>query len=253
MPKKLFVGNLNYHTNDNNLRQAFESYGEITKARVIIDRYGGRSRGFGFVTFVRDEDAKTAISKMNGVKVDGRYIKVEEAQEKSPRKNKRAAEPTNDIMTTENKDVSKGRILFSMVYVLFLSALLLYLSGDWLWIEGWLFGIWLITLSLGTTFYLYRKDPALLAERFRKPGAKGQKRWDKYFLYFFIAAFHAWIAIMPLDAKKYEWNKNFPVGLKVLGGVFLLLSGFFIFRALAENTFASPLVRMQTERRQRVI
>ena len=85
MAKKLFVGGLSWDTNDDGLRQAFASYGEITEAKVITDRDTGRSRGFGFVTFAQDEDAKTAISKMNGTNLDGKTIKVNEAQERSPR------------------------------------------------------------------------------------------------------------------------------------------------------------------------
>ena len=85
MAKKLFVGGLSWDTTDDGLRNAFASYGEITEAKVITDRDTGRSRGFGFVTFARDEDAKTAISQMDGTSLDGRAVKVNEAQEKSPR------------------------------------------------------------------------------------------------------------------------------------------------------------------------
>ena len=85
MAKKLFVGGLSWDTTDDGLRQAFASYGEITEAKVITDRDTGRSRGFGFVTFSQDDDAKTAISKMDGTSLDGKTIKVNEAQEKSPR------------------------------------------------------------------------------------------------------------------------------------------------------------------------
>jgi cold-inducible RNA-binding protein len=85
MAKKVFVGGLSWDTADDGLRQAFASYGEITEAKVITDRDTGRSRGFGFVTFARDEDAKTAISKMDGTSLDGKTIKVSEAKEKSPR------------------------------------------------------------------------------------------------------------------------------------------------------------------------
>jgi len=85
MAKKLFVGGLSWDTTDDGLRQAFTSFGEITEAKVITDRDTGRSRGFGFVTFTQDEDAKKAISQMDGTSLDGKTIKVNEAQEKSPR------------------------------------------------------------------------------------------------------------------------------------------------------------------------
>ena len=85
MAKKLFIGGLSWDTTDEGLRQAFASYGEITEAKVITDRDTGRSRGFGFVTFAQNEDAKSAISKMDGTNLDGKTIKVNEAQEKSSR------------------------------------------------------------------------------------------------------------------------------------------------------------------------
>jgi cold-inducible RNA-binding protein len=85
MAKKLFVGGLSWDTTDDGLRQAFASYGEITEAKVITDRATGRSRGFGFVTFAQDEEGKTAMTKMDGTSLDGKTIKVNEAQEKSPR------------------------------------------------------------------------------------------------------------------------------------------------------------------------
>jgi cold-inducible RNA-binding protein len=85
MAKKLFVGGLSWGMTDADLRKAFEPYGENTEAKVITDRDTGRSRGFGFMTFSQDEDAKTAISKMHGTSLDGRNITVSEAQERSPR------------------------------------------------------------------------------------------------------------------------------------------------------------------------
>ena len=85
MAKKLFVGGLSWDTTDEGLRQAFAPHGEVTEAKVITDRDTGRSRGFGFVTFAQDEDAQTAISKMDNTSLDGKTIRVNEAQEKSPR------------------------------------------------------------------------------------------------------------------------------------------------------------------------
>jgi RNA recognition motif-containing protein len=81
--KKLFVAGLNWDTTDDGLRQAFAPYGEITEVKVITDHDTGHSRGFGFVTFAQEEDAKTAISKMDGTSLDGKTIKVDQAQEKS--------------------------------------------------------------------------------------------------------------------------------------------------------------------------
>lgn len=82
MVKKLFVGGLSWGTNDDGLRQAFERFGNIEEARVISDRETGRSRGFGFVTFSDEEGARQAIAEMDGKELDGRSIKVNEAEEK---------------------------------------------------------------------------------------------------------------------------------------------------------------------------
>jgi cold-inducible RNA-binding protein len=83
MSKKLFVGSLSWNINDHGLREAFEPFGEITEATVITDRDSGRSRGFGFVTFVDDEAADKAISALDGTELDGRPIKVNVARERN--------------------------------------------------------------------------------------------------------------------------------------------------------------------------
>ena len=82
MGKKLFVGGLSWNTNDEGLRQAFERFGTVDEAKVISDRDTGRSRGFGFVTFSDAEFARQAMAEMDGTQLDGRSIKVNEAEEK---------------------------------------------------------------------------------------------------------------------------------------------------------------------------
>ena len=85
MAKKLFVGGLSWGTTDDGLRQAFAGFGEVSDAKVITDRETGRSRGFGFVTFSNDDAAKEAMTKMDGANLDGRTLKVNEAQEREAR------------------------------------------------------------------------------------------------------------------------------------------------------------------------
>ena len=84
MSKKLFVGSLSWNTNDDELRRAFEGFGQVADAKVISDRETGRSRGFGFVTFEDGESADAAIEQMNGSMLDGRTINVNEARERAP-------------------------------------------------------------------------------------------------------------------------------------------------------------------------
>ncbi len=88
MGNKLFVGGLSWNTDDNGLRNAFEQFGDVEEAKVISDRDTGRSRGFGFVTFSDSSSVQSAISEMDGKELDGRSIKVNEAQDK-PRGNDR--------------------------------------------------------------------------------------------------------------------------------------------------------------------
>jgi RNA recognition motif-containing protein len=80
--KKLFVGSLSWNTTDEGLRRAFEKFGEVLEAKVIKDRETDRSRGFGFVSFANPKDAMDAMAAMDGQELDGRTIKVNEAQER---------------------------------------------------------------------------------------------------------------------------------------------------------------------------
>ncbi|KAI3985089.1 hypothetical protein MKX01_027175 [Papaver californicum] len=82
---KLFVGGLSYNTDDQQLKEAFDSFGEVTDARVIMDRDTGRSRGFGFVSYTSEENASQALSSMDGQDLGGRSIRVSYANERPPR------------------------------------------------------------------------------------------------------------------------------------------------------------------------
>ena len=79
MAKKLYVGNMNYSTNDVSLKNLFSEYGNVLSARVIIDRMTGKSKGFGFVEMENDDDAKKAIDTLNGKEFMGRNLRVNEA------------------------------------------------------------------------------------------------------------------------------------------------------------------------------
>ena len=79
---KLFAGSLPFSLEENDLRTYFEKYGEVSSAKIITDKYSGRSRGFGFVEMPDDEQAKQAIAGLNGFDVNGRALVVNEALEK---------------------------------------------------------------------------------------------------------------------------------------------------------------------------
>src|SRR4051794_25774868 len=83
MGKRLYVGNLNYATADDDLRQMFEAHGTVTSAQVVMDRETGRSKGFGFVEMGTDQEAQNAIAALNGQQVGGRALTVNEARPKT--------------------------------------------------------------------------------------------------------------------------------------------------------------------------
>jgi RNA recognition motif-containing protein len=83
----IFISNLSFRINDEDLRQLFEDYGEINSAKVITDRYTGKSRGFGFVEMANDELAKKAIEELDRAEYDGKVITVSVAKPKAERSN----------------------------------------------------------------------------------------------------------------------------------------------------------------------
>ncbi|KAJ6832602.1 uncharacterized protein M6B38_327495 [Iris pallida] len=82
MSSKLFVGGLAWGTDDQSLKEAFDSFGNVVEARVITDRDTGRSRGFGFVNFDDEESANSALKSMDGQELQGRSIRVSIANER---------------------------------------------------------------------------------------------------------------------------------------------------------------------------
>jgi RNA recognition motif-containing protein len=85
MSTNIYVGNLSFSTDSNDLRSLFTPFGEVTSAQVIEDRDTGRSRGFGFVEMASAEEAQKAISEIDGTTVDGRQLNVNIARERSRR------------------------------------------------------------------------------------------------------------------------------------------------------------------------
>jgi len=84
MTQKIYVGNLPYSATDDSLSAFFGEFGNVTEAKVIVDRYTGRSKGFGFVSFDSAEGAKSALAA-NGKEFEGRPLKVNEAREQQRR------------------------------------------------------------------------------------------------------------------------------------------------------------------------
>ena len=83
--KNIFVGNLNFNTSEDELRQMFEAYGQVDRVSIMTDRDTGRSRGFGFVEMTSAEDGEKAIAALNGQEIGGRTLNINEARPKTER------------------------------------------------------------------------------------------------------------------------------------------------------------------------
>lgn len=81
----IYVGNLSYGVSDDNLREVFEAFGSVSSAKVITDKYSGRSKGFGFVEMDNDAEGHAAIEQLDGAEIDGRSVKVNEARPREER------------------------------------------------------------------------------------------------------------------------------------------------------------------------
>jgi len=157
------------------------------------------------------------------------------------------------MASTKKDSVSIWKLLLAAVYILCFPVLLLLLSGDWLWAEGLIFSVWFIALCAITISYLVVKNPSLLAERFTRPGTKGQKKWDVFVTVFLVIGFIGWIVIMPLDAKRFGWTSGFPVVIKIVGGILLIPSALLFIRSYMDNNYLSDVVRIQKDRKQTVV
>lgn len=85
----IYVGNLSFDTSDDDLRQLFESHGQISSVNIIRDKFSGQSRGFGFVEMSSDEEAEAVIEKLNAVELNGRTLNINRARPRPDRNNDR--------------------------------------------------------------------------------------------------------------------------------------------------------------------
>ena len=82
----IYVGSLHFKMNEAELKELFEEYGEVASAKIIFDKYSGKSKGFGFVEMPNEAEAKKAIEELNGAEVQGRNIIVNESIESGERR-----------------------------------------------------------------------------------------------------------------------------------------------------------------------
>jgi protein-S-isoprenylcysteine O-methyltransferase Ste14 len=143
-------------------------------------------------------------------------------------------------------------IVQTSLWLGFMAVLLFAAAGNWRWAQAWAFTIIFFLGSLAFGAWLIPRDPDLLASRLNPAPQRGQPLWDQVFLVTFIGLWFAWLVVMGLDAQRWHLS-DMPLWLNVLGGA-LMIAGYwattFVFR---ENSFAAPVVRVQSERKQHVI
>ncbi|GAB9130459.1 protein-S-isoprenylcysteine O-methyltransferase Ste14 [Bradyrhizobium diazoefficiens] len=142
-------------------------------------------------------------------------------------------------------------LLQNTVFVVATGALLFASAGTLQWPGAWVMLIASALLGPLCGWWLYRLDPALLAERLRPVIQKDQPPADKAFIAVFVLAILAWLIAMGLDRR--QLASGMPLALQVLGLVLFLASTLFTMWVFRENSFAAPVVKLQAERAQHVI
>lgn len=142
-------------------------------------------------------------------------------------------------------------LLQSTITTVAMGALLFACAGTLHWPSAWVFLATSALLGPLCGWWLYRIDPALLAERLRPVLQKEQPAADKVFMTVFVAAMLAWLTLTGVDRR--IASSHMPVALHALGFVLYLASTLFILRVFRENSFAAPVVKLQAGRAQRVI
>ncbi|MGA2569514.1 MAG: isoprenylcysteine carboxylmethyltransferase family protein [Terracidiphilus sp.] len=137
-------------------------------------------------------------------------------------------------------------------YVVGMPVLLLWLSSDWRWVQGWIFYASFAILFGACMLWLYLRDPALLAERIRRPGTGGQSRSDLAILLGIKVGTIAWLVLPALD-RRFGWTPRLAPWIETCGSILLGVGYVFFFRSITGNTFLSQLVRIQSDRGQHVV
>ncbi|MCP3409747.1 isoprenylcysteine carboxylmethyltransferase family protein [Bradyrhizobium sp. CCGB01] len=142
-------------------------------------------------------------------------------------------------------------LLQNTITTVAMGALLFACAGTLHWPSAWVFLATCALLGPLCGWWLYRVDPALLAERLRPVLQKDQPAADKVFMAVFVVAMLAWLVAMGLDRR--AQSSDMPLAFQVLGLALFVLSTLFILWVFRANSFAAPVVKLQAERAQRVI
>ena len=143
-------------------------------------------------------------------------------------------------------------IVQTLIWFCTMAILLFLAAGTLAWPGAWAYLILMIVLSFTLGIDLARRDPGLLQERMGSPLQRDQPAADKVLLIVLLLFIFVWLVLMGLDGKRFAWS-SVPALVQVLGALITLWSIWFCYRAMHENSFAAPVVKLQRERGQRVI
>jgi protein-S-isoprenylcysteine O-methyltransferase Ste14 len=143
-------------------------------------------------------------------------------------------------------------IIRNVLWTVVLAAVLLGAAGTWRWPAGWVFLAEIGGFGIAISLWLARYDPALLAERMSFGFQPAQKAWDKAFIVTLIVLWCGWLVLMGLDAVRFRWS-SVPVWLQAAGAILIALCMYIAYLTFRANSYAAPVVKIQTERGHRVV
>jgi protein-S-isoprenylcysteine O-methyltransferase Ste14 len=133
-----------------------------------------------------------------------------------------------------------------------MGAILFVAAGDWGWPQGWALLGEIAISSFAVSLWLARHDPALLKARLSAPMQPDQQPWDRKFMAAGALVFVGWLVLSALDARRFRWS-FVPLWVQALGALLIALCMVLVWQTFRFNTFAAPQIRIQKDRKQRVI
>jgi protein-S-isoprenylcysteine O-methyltransferase Ste14 len=156
-----------------------------------------------------------------------------------------------------DRPVTMRRVLASKLIIqigifVALGSLLFLSAGTLQWPAAWVLLVEMGGTGIALGLWLRWHDPALFAERLSACFQSSQKRWDKVFMATLLVLWSSWFVLMGVDAVRFRWS-YVPVWAQAIGAILIALNAYIAYRTFRENTFAAPVVKIQTERDHRVV
>lgn len=142
-------------------------------------------------------------------------------------------------------------IVQTVILFVLIAAALFISAGTVRWVQGWVFFALFFLFFVGVSLWLFRINPSLAQERMRL-GGSNQQGWDRILFPIMFTSPLAWLVLSSLDSIRFRWS-HVPIWVEILGGLILLLSFYMFFLTFRENSYLSPMARVQRDRGQKVI